>query len=204
MGENDAMLRTIPLLNYASMGFTVFEKEALKSLIRPEKEIELLRQTEIPADALLYLRNSDLLHTVCDYSLFPRKHFHRINRSENIVLVKFYDADMNIHKEIEKVVSILTPIFRIQIDFGFLIVDGKNPEDQSFRYVFPQRSLALNEKIYINCANDVQTLLQEFEGLDRFSLLKKLYGLHQTQSSFDKSGYRPYCLLNMVFFLSKI
>lgn len=186
------------------MGFTTFEKESLKNLIRAEKEISPIRENEIPEDALNYLKNSDLLHTLKDYSLFPRKHFHRVNKSENIVIVKLFDQKMDAREEIDKIVSILTPTFRIQIDFGFLIINGSDPADQKLRMVFPQRSLAVNEKIHINSSRDVETLIKEFDGLDRFALMKKVFALHQNQSCFDKSGFRPYCLLNMVFFLSKI
>ena len=186
------------------MGFTTFEKESLKLLIREQKETDPLRDAELPTDALEYLRNFDLLHNVHDYALFPRKHFHRVNKAENIVLIKFFDKEMDAFKQVQQVIEYLTPTFRIQIDFGFLIVGGQSPENQEFRYVFPQRSLALNNKIHINTDKDIDNLLEEFKNLDKSELMKRVFNLHQGQSSFDKSGFRPYCLLNMVFFLAKI
>ena len=186
------------------MGFTHYEKESLKLLIRDEKETDPIRDAELPTEALEYLRTSDLLHNVHDYALFPKKFFHRVNKAENIVLIKFWDSKMNVYDEIEKVVSYLTPTFRIQIDFGFLIINGHTREKQEFRYVFPQRSLALNNKIHINNEKDFETLLNEFKNLETSELTKRVFNLHQNQSTFEKSGFRPYCLLNMVFFLAKI
>ena len=186
------------------MGFTKFEKESLKLLIRPEEETNALRDNEISEEARNYLKSSDLLHNLHDYSLFPKKFFHRKNKAENVVLIKYFDQKMSIYDEIERIASILTPVYRIQIDFGFLIVNGSDPENQKLRFVFAQRSLALNKKIHINSSEDIETLLNEFKNLDRFQLMKNVFTLHQNQSCFDKSGFRPYCLLNVVFFLAKI
>ena len=186
------------------MGFTLYEKESLRNLVRPESETSPLRDEEISNEALDYLKSSELLDNIHDYALFPKKFFHRVNKSENIVLIKYFDQKIDVHDEIMKITSILTPTYRIQIDFGFLIINGNNPEKQEFRYVFPQRSLHINSKIHINSDNDLKILLSEFQDLDRVSLMRKIFTMHQNQSCFDKSGYRPFCLLNMVFFLAKI
>ena len=54
------------------MGFTKFEKESLKLLLRSEEETEKLRDSEISDEAQEYLKNSDLLYNLKDYSFkFP-------------------------------------------------------------------------------------------------------------------------------------
>ena len=186
------------------MGFTKFEKESLKLLLRSEEETEKLRDAEISDEAREYLKNSDLRYYLKDYSLFPKKFVHRVNKAENIIIIKFFNQNMDIHDELMKITSVLTPVYRIQVDCGFLIINGSDPEKEKLRIAFAQRSLALNDKIHINSSEDVEKLLDEFKTLDRYSLMKKVFALHQNQSCFEKSGYRPYCLLNLVFFLAKI
>ena len=186
------------------MGFTQYEKESLRSLIRTPIETNPIRDKEIPPEIIKYLKSVDLLHHLHDYALFPLKHVHRVNKAENIIFGKFFNADLNVFDMLEEIVSFLTPTFRIQVDFGFIIKSGINPENLEYRYVFPQRSLKINTKMHINSLADIETFLNEFKNLNRNDLMQKTYEIHQNQSLFDKSGFQPYYLLNMVVFLAKI
>ena len=186
------------------MGFTAYEKQCLKELIRPTSETSKLRDLEIPKEALDYLKSVDLTHHIHDFSLFPLKFFHRKNKAENIIIGKFVNSDMNIYEELENLTSFLTPTFRIQVDFGFLIKNGMNTDDSKFRFVFPQRSLAFNSKIHINNLDDIRTFLAEFKTISRSELTQRVFQIHQNQSCFDRSGYNPFYLINMSIFLAKI
>ena len=57
------------------MGFTLYEKESLRNLVRPESETSPLRDEEISSEALDYLKTSELLDNIHDYALFPKKFY---------------------------------------------------------------------------------------------------------------------------------
>jgi hypothetical protein len=73
----------------------------------------------------------------------------------------------------------------------------------TFRYVWAQRNLAFNEIQRIEHKQDMFDLINEVQSFSPTELMRKIYSIHQTQSCFDKSGYRPVRLLSTVFFMTK-
>ena len=186
------------------MGFTSFEKNYISNFLRGFDDVEFLKNRDLPEEIQLFLKNKDLWHNLRDYSIVPKKYLHRLNKAENIVISKFYNAEMNIHDEVTKLLDTLTPTFRLQIDFGLIIISGETKETVEYQYVWPQRSLTFNKKIHINSLKDCEESLDEFKGVSRAELTRKIFNNHQNQAIFEKSGFRPLCLLNVAFFLAKI
>lgn len=179
------------------MGFTEYEKMEMKNLFRSESE-NLVAET-LPQDIADYLTNNGLLRQVRDYGKFPAKYRFRPFKSENIVLNFFMDPDYNISQTLLDLSYILTPPFAIKIDCSFMMQDSEG----DFRYVWPQRNLAINSDQQIDSIYEFDQLIDQFKALDNYQILRKVSEIHQNQSCFDKSGYRPLCLLTSALFLSK-
>ena len=182
---------------YFRMGFTDYEKMEMKNLFRSESE-DLVGEN-LPNDIFEYLKTNGLLRQVRDYGKFPAKYRFRPFKSENIVLNFFIDPDYNISQTLLDLSYILTPPFTIKIDCSFMMQDSEG----DLRYVWPQRNLALNSDHQIESMFEFDQLIDEFKNLDNYQTLRRVSEIHQNQSCFDKSGYRPLCLLTSAFFLSK-
>jgi hypothetical protein len=98
-------------------------------------------------------------------------------------------------------------IFDFEQELGFTdkteLQIAEKDQESKFRYVWAQRNLCFNQTQRINSKEDMTNLLEELKSLSSVQLMRKIYELHQTQSCFDKSGFRPVRLLSTVFFLSK-
>ena len=185
------------------MGFTMYEKRALQTMIRSDEATAIIRELEIEDPVYEFLKTENLLRHIRDYGIFPSKYYHKINSAENIVLSKFFDSDFDISKFIEQLGKILTGPYRIQMDCSIIIKQSQDSENK-FRFVWAQRNLAFNTIKFIHGEKDLNNLLSELKISDRVELMRKVYSIHQNQSCFDKSGYVPVRLLTAVFFLSKI
>lgn len=75
--------------------------------------------------------------------------------------------------------------------------------DNDLKFVWPQRNLAMNQTQNIDTPEDLRKLLEEIKNLEKSGLLQRVCEMHQNQSCFEKSGYRPLSLLTTALFLSK-
>jgi len=185
------------------MGFTAFEKRELQKFIRSDDTTTVLRKKELEANVYIFLKNQSLLKQVRDYGIFPKRYFHKVDSAENVVLSKFFDSEFNIHNFVKDMGQKITVPYRIQMDCSFIIMDDKDKTDIKLKFAWAQRSLAFNTTKFIQDNVDLEKLLSELK-LGRVELLRKVHFLHQNQSYYDKSGYRPLRLVSAVFFLSKI
>jgi len=106
------------------MGFSDLEKIEMKKMLRGQDQIMMLREAQIPEEIYNFLRTRGLFNQVADYGRFPAMK-HKINSSENIELVKFFDADFQPSEFIDQLADILTPPFRIHLDCSMIISDPK-------------------------------------------------------------------------------
>ena len=79
----------------------------------------------------------------------------------------------------------------------------KSNVEIQYRYVWAQRNLAFNNVQRIETQKSMDDLIKEVKGLEYSDLMRKVYEIHQSQSCFDKSGFRPVRLLSTVLFLTK-
>ena len=179
------------------MGFTEFEKNEMKGLFRVDSE-QIVEQT-LPDDIILFLKSQNLMKQVRDYGIFPSKFRYRPFKAENIVLTFFMDPNFSIYQILNDLSYIITPPFSVKIDCSFVMQDS----DGDLRYVWPQRNLALNSDQQIDTVEEFENLINEFKFHDHYTTLKNVSEVHQNQSCFDKSGYRPLCLLTTALYLSK-
>lgn len=179
------------------MGFTEYEKLEMKNLFRSNSE--MLVEDTLPEDIFQYLQTNNLLRQVRDYGKFPAKYRFRPFKAENIVLTFFMDPDYDLNQTLMDLSYILTPPFSIKIDCAFMMQDSEG----DLRYVWPQRNLAINSDHQIESIREFDNLIDELKPLDHYQTLRKVSEIHQNQSCFDKSGYRPLCLLTAAFYLSK-
>ena len=179
------------------MGFTDYEKSEMRNLFRADSK-QLVEDT-LPPDVSDYLKTNGLLNQVRDYGKFPAKYRFRPFKAENIVLTFFIDPNYNIFETLIDLSYILTPPFSIKIDCAFMMQDSEG----DLRYVWPQRNLALNSDHKIESIFEFDRLIDEFKNMNSYQLLRNVSEIHQNQSCFDKSGYRPLCLLTTAFYLSK-
>ena len=184
------------------MGFTMFEKRSLQKFVRPDEETALLRKAELEYAVYEFLKTEGLLRQVRDYGIFPSRYYHKLNSAENIILSKFFDNSFNIYDFTKELGKKLTCPFRIQMDCALIIKHNEKIDD--FRFVWAQRSLAFNNQKFIRDKDDLESLLAEVKLQNNDQLMKRVYDIHQNQSIFEKSGYRPLRLISAVFFLSKI
>lgn len=179
------------------MGFTEYEKLEMKNMFRADSENYV--NEHLPDDISSYLKNQGLFSQVRDYGKFPAKFRFRPFKAENVVLTFFMDPNFLIHEALMDLSYILTPPFKIKIDCAFMMQDAEG----DLRYVWPQRNLALNSDQQIDSTEEFDSLINEFKALDNYEILRRVSEIHQNQSCFDKSGYRPLCLLTTAFYLSK-
>lgn len=179
------------------MGFTEYEKLEMRNLFRYNSE-DLVEET-LPEEISVFLKNEGLMRQVRDYGKFPAKFRFRPFKAENIVLTFFMDPNFTIHETLMDLSYILTPPFKIKIDCAFMMQDSEG----DLRYAWSQRNLALNSDQQIDSSSEFDSLINEFKSLDHYETLRRVSEIHQNQSCFDKSGYRPLCLLTTAIYLSK-
>ena len=179
------------------MGFTEAERIGMLELFRPYSE--KLVQVTLPDEILAFLTTQDLLNRVRDYGKFPSKFRFKPGKTENIVLTFFMDSTFKIHEKLKELKFILSPQFTIKIDCAFMMKDT----DGDLKYVWPQRNLAINSTQEIKNDEDYDELVDEMRELSTVEILHKVCEIHQNQSCFEKSGYRPIGLLTTAFYIAK-
>ena len=179
------------------MGFTNAERIGMTELFREYSE--KLVQVTLPDEILSYLTTQGLLNRVRDYGKFPSKFRFKPGKNENIVLTFFMDSTFKIHEKLKELKYVVSPKFNIKIDCAFLMVDN----DGDLKYVWPQRNLAINSVQEIINDDDFDDLIDEMREMTNVDILHNVCEIHQNQSCFEKSGYRPIGLLTTAFYLAK-
>ena len=180
------------------MRFKNFEKSQLLKLLRNADVVHELRKSELPEDISAFLTDQGLWQQIRDYAIIPLGIRTRKGKPENIVFTWYMNSDFDFHNLLENVCDILTPPFRILVDFSMIIQD----KEQNLRFVWAQRNLNCNKTTNIKSQKCFNDLLAEFK-IDRHALTRMVANNHMAQSLFDTSGYQPRCLLTAVIYLSK-
>ena len=179
------------------MGFSKFEREQMQNLFRDYSET--LVKESLPEEIFGFLKTQGLLRQVRDYGKFPSKFRFKPQKAENVVLTFVMDSEFSILNVLNELKFILTPPFSLKIDCAFLMEDT----DGDLKYVWPQRNLAVNKFQSIESADDLDELMGEIKEMEASGLMQKVCEIHQNQSCFDRSGYRPLSLLTTAIYLSK-
>ena len=172
----------------------------MRTLLVPEEKLQYEREQYFTSEELEFLKQKDLLRRSRDYAIFPAK-FHRIHRTENIVIHKLFVQSFDFYQFISELLSELTPPFSILCDCSFII---KKPVNDELRFVFSQRSTSFDTKRMITKDKDIDTVLDFFKNKSNFELLQHASDNHRRQACFDESGFNASKLVCACFFLSKI
>ena len=179
------------------MGFSDLERKQMQGLFRDFSEN--LVQESLPEEIYEFLKSQGLLRQVRDYGKFPSKFRFKAHKAENVVLTFVMDENFSIFETLNELKFILTPPFIVKIDCAFLMEDT----DGDLKYVWPQRNLAINKVQHIDSSDDLEDLMGEIKQMETSGLMQKVCEIHQNQSCFDRSGYRPLSLLTTAIYLSK-
>ncbi len=182
------------------MGFSDYEKAFMRSLLVPENKLESERDEYFTQKEIQFLKKQDLLRRCKDYGVFPLS-FHKIHKTENVVLHKLFLDSFNFYDFLTELLSELTPPFCVLIDASFLI---KKPITEEFRFVFGQRSTSFEIQRVINNDSDIDNVLSYFKHKSNSELLMESADNHRRQACFDESGFNPLKLVCAVLFMSKI
>ena len=187
------------------MGFSIIEKQVILEQLQPLTVVETIRDQELVGDFREYLQNQNYLRNIRDYAIIP-KGKNRINKSENITVVKYYARNLDFAKYVDNICSYMTLPFEIKIDFNFSAIKPTEEDDliSKYRYIWAQRSTSFDVIQKLETPSDVDELLTILRTMSYTDLLSTTYINHMNQSSFDRSGYNPHILISSVLFLSKL
>ena len=95
---------------FLRMGFTHFEKEEFRDLMRDFDKIQNLLDTLYPVDVIEFLRSQGLLKQTRDYCIMSKKSKH--GEAKNIVVTYLIDPETSLKKILEDWQSFLSPPVR--------------------------------------------------------------------------------------------
>ena len=122
------------------MGFKNFEKTQLLELLRDPKVVNSMREADLPEDIMNFLKNDGLLKQIRDYAIIPLGVRTRKGKPENIIFTWFMNTNFDFVDTLRNIGEILTPPFRILVDFSMIIQD----KEENLRYNWAQRNLNCN------------------------------------------------------------
>ena len=102
------------------MGFSALEKASLAKLIRNPDVVQQM-QSHLSEEIRSFLLQNDLMKCISDRKYFPVSWRHKQKNSENISVHWFMDGTMDIYEMLESILDIISPDYRILIDFGFVM-----------------------------------------------------------------------------------
>ena len=114
------------------------------------------------------------------------------------------NKDFDLDSLIEDIFDVISPVFRIKIDFGFLMENilTEDPESR-YRFHWPQISTGL--PIEPNLIKDKSSKKAFLENIPNWSEIPQMVEIeHENQSSFRKSGYNLTKLLTCSVYLTKM
>ena len=89
-------------------------------MIRSNDEIEVLRKQQLDTVIYDFIHTKDLLNQVTDYGRFPAGR-HKLNKSENIEVHKFWDIDFDLYKFVYEICDTVSTPFRVLMDCSLVL-----------------------------------------------------------------------------------
>jgi hypothetical protein len=193
------------------MPFLPFERIDLKAIVKENSYATLpLNETEME-----FFEDLDNLRQLQTKLVINPPKIGRVVETANLIFL--INEDFEFERIMEQVVSMITPPYRILVDFSFLL-ENYHVEDPSHRYsplklyiykyfryrfVWSQMSTAL--PIEPNLIRDKNSKMEFLENLPIWSELpRQVERAHQNQSNFQVSGYNMTKILTCSLYITKM
>ena len=180
------------------MPFSRYEITHFEKFIRSDDDCVNLAQHYLDKDDYEFLRTMGMLHLVNDRLHVPKtRHKHN-----SITITKLLTPDIAISDFIDDVCKPLSRQYEIKIDCGFIVVKN-DLEEVDKQYSWPQRSTNINPTTKIFTPADKINLRQFLKHLTPNDYLNISFLKKSEYCLFEKSGYRPHCLLTLTLYITK-
>ena len=132
-------------------------------------------------------------------SLFVPKHNRKV---KTLRLKKFFAPDFNLSEFTEKLLSIMKKSVDLRIGASFLVHSGPSAEDIKYYFAIAQRPINAGLTL-IDDEKSSENLLSFLSKNDQSDILNIAYDHVNQESVFEKSDFRPRCLVLATFWLTR-
>lgn len=132
-------------------------------------------------------------------SLFIPKHNRKV---KTLRLKKFFSPDFNLEKFTENILSIMKKSVDLRIGASFLVHSGPAAEDIKYYFAIAQRPINA-DLTSIEDEKSADNLLSFLSNKNQSDILNIAYDHVNQESVFEKSDFRPRCLVLATFWISR-
>ena len=132
-------------------------------------------------------------------SLFIPKHNRKV---QTLRLKKFFSPDFNLAEFTKKILSIMKKSVDLRIGASFLVHSGPAAEDIKYYFAIAQRPINADLTL-IDDEKSADNLLSFLSKNNQSDILKIAYEHVNQESVFEKSDFRPRCLVLATFWITR-
>ena len=132
-------------------------------------------------------------------SLFIPKHNRKV---QTLRLKKFFSPDFNLAEFTENILSIMKKSVDLRIGASFLVHSGPAAEDIKYYFAIAQRPINADLTL-IDDEKSADNLLSFLSKNNQSDILKIAYEHVNQESVFEKSDFRPRCLVLATFWITR-
>ena len=132
-------------------------------------------------------------------SLFIPKHNRKV---QTLRLKKFFSPDFNLAEFTKKILSIMKKSVDLRIGASFLVHSGPAAEDIKYYFAIAQRPINVDLTL-IDDEKSADNLLSFLSKNNQSDILNIAYEHVNQESVFEKSDFRPRCLVLATFWITR-